>query len=261
MKLALIIALFSITVVSASQSATELFQKCAVCHGEHGEKHSLNVTKYIAGMDEDDLVDILQEYKEKTRNKYGLGTMMQGQAANLTEEDMKTLATYISNFPPVKIVEKEEVNTEDLLDGSKIFKRCAVCHGDKADKRSLNVSKYIAGMKKDDIIELLHTYQAGKINQYGFGNMMKGQVNKISEEQLEAVAAYIESLPVKPEDSDVVKSKQTPKKSKKSADIDFNKFMKEHFENSTNPNETFAAGKKKWEELQEQKNKEDNSSN
>ena len=98
-------------------------------------------------------------------------------------------------------------------------------------------------MDKDHIIETLHGYQAGKINQYGFGSMMKGQAKKLSEDQLEAVALYVQSLEKKDENSEYKKDKT---KKITQEEVEYNKFLKEHFDKSTNPNETYEEGKRRW---------------
>ncbi len=80
-------------------------------------------------------------------------------------------------------------------DGAKIFKqKCAVCHGEKAQKSSLGVSKVIAGWPTEKIIKKLKEYKTGKLNQYGFGNMMRNRATKLTEKEMLAVAKYIESL-------------------------------------------------------------------
>ena len=242
MKKTLLLILSTVYIASASQSGAEIFKRCGVCHGDKGQKHSLNITRFIAGMDKGDVIDILHGYKEKKRNTYGLGTMMQGQAARLSDEDIEAVATYISNLEPVKeeVVIKKVIDTTD---GAKIFKQCAVCHGPKAHKRSLNVSKYIAGMKKEDVFNILMAYQTGKRNQYGYGSMMKGQAKKLTEKQKHAVAQYVESLePFKEE-----KKASAPVKRISKDEVTWNEFMRWYFDTSTDPNETFKAAKKAWE--------------
>ena len=255
MKKTLLLVLLSITVVSASQTGIEVFKQCGTCHGDKGQKHSLNVTNFIAGMDKEDVIEILHEYKDGKRNKYGLGTMMKGQAGKLNDEQMDAVATYISELQPIEDDRPKVKKENKTLDGAEIFKKCGVCHGSKANKRSLNVSKFIAGMNKDHIIETLHGYQAGKINQYGFGSMMKGQAKKLSEEQLEAVALYVQSLThvqTKAEEEAEKEAKRITKE-----EVEYNTFLKEHFDKSTNPNETFEEAKRRWKEAKANKAKEE----
>lgn len=80
-------------------------------------------------------------------------------------------------------------------EGEEIFNKiCYICHGDHAQKSSLGVSKVIAGWKAEKIVEKLKAYKSGNLNQYGFGNMMRNRATKLTDEQMEAVAKYIESL-------------------------------------------------------------------
>lgn len=81
-----------------------------------------------------------------------------------------------------------------MADGATLFKKCAICHGENAEKKSLNVSKVIAGWDAEKIVERLKGYRAKTLNQYGFGTMMQGQATKLTEEQMHEVAKYIQSL-------------------------------------------------------------------
>ncbi|WP_415396505.1 c-type cytochrome [Sulfurimonas sp. CS5] len=236
--------LFLILSITYIASASQLFDRCAVCHGDKGEKHSKGLTKSIAGMKADDVVKILREYKAAKRNTYGLGKMMQGQAGRLSEDDIKEVAIYIESLPPhaEPIVDKADTNKK--ITAQDIFKKCAICHGEKGQKKSLGVSKKIAGMNAKDIVKILKEYKAGTRNTYNYGLMMKGQATKISEEQMNSVAIYIESLaPVKSDDE---KQKEVKKITKE--EVEYNKFLEEYFKNSKNPNETFEEAKKRYED-------------
>ncbi len=127
-------------------------------------------------------------------------------------------------------------------DGAEIFKKCAICHGDKAQKHSLNVSKIIAGMPANDIIKTLKAYQSGKLNQYGFGQMMQGQATKLSPAEMKAVARYVSSLPPVEASNNISKKKEEKKSNN---DLEYNRFTRDFFQ--ANPNATFAEAKKAWE--------------
>ncbi len=87
------------------------------------------------------------------------------------------------------------VSSLAYADGAKIFeKTCAVCHGDRAQKSSLGVSKVIAGQSASVTVEKLKGYKSGGLNQYGFGNMMRNRATKLSDDEMKAVAKYVESL-------------------------------------------------------------------
>ena len=236
----IIFILLSIVYVA---SATPLFERCSTCHGKSGERHSLNLTKPIAGMKVKDVVKILKAYKAGTRNTYGFGTMMKGQTARLSDDDITEVATYIESLNPVQISHKPK-NLE--VTAEKIFKKCAICHGEKGEKKSLGVSSVIAGMKSKEIIDILEEYRIGKRDSYGYGNMMRGQATKLSHKNIKIVAKYIESLSVvKSEDSNET---QEPVKKISQEEVDYNTFMDAYFRDSKDPNETFEAAKKAYKE-------------
>jgi cytochrome c553 len=78
-------------------------------------------------------------------------------------------------------------------DGAAIYKKCAACHGAKAEKKALGASKVIGGWDAAKVEEALHGYKNGT---YG-GNMkgvMKGQVASMSDADIKAVSEYISTL-------------------------------------------------------------------
>ncbi|ADV47103.1 c-type cytochrome [Nitratifractor salsuginis] len=75
-----------------------LFAKCAGCHGADGKMKALGKSPAIAGQDAASIAEKLKAYKAGTRNAYGMGGVMQGQAAGLSDEDIQALADYISKL-------------------------------------------------------------------------------------------------------------------------------------------------------------------
>ncbi|MDD2790965.1 MAG: c-type cytochrome [Sulfurimonas sp.] len=244
--------LFLILSIVSIASASQLFDRCAVCHGSKGEKHSQNLTKSIAGMKADDVVKILQEYKAGTRDTYGLGKMMQGQASKLSEEDTKQVALYIESLTPIIEPAVNKVDANRKVSAQDIFQKCAICHGEQGQKKSLGVSKKIAGMSAKEVVQILKEYRAGTRNNYNYGVMMQGQATKLSEDDMNAVAIYIETLTPVLSDEDKLNIQKEAKKISQE-EIEYNKFMDEYFKNSKNPNETFEAAKKKYEEYKKLK--------
>ena len=78
-------------------------------------------------------------------------------------------------------------------DGAALFKKCAGCHGAKAEKKALGKSKVIAGWAAADTEKALKGYKDGS---YGgaMKGLMKGQVASYSDEDIAAVSKYIEGL-------------------------------------------------------------------
>jgi len=78
-------------------------------------------------------------------------------------------------------------------DGASLYKKCAGCHGAKAEKKALNKSQVIQGWDKDKVVSALKGYKDGS---YGgaMKGLMKGQVATYSDADIEKVAAHIAAL-------------------------------------------------------------------
>ena len=83
---------------NTNEKGAALFKKCVGCHGADGKTKALGKSAIIAGQSAEDLVKKMQEYKAGTRNVAGMGALMKGQVAGLSDEDIKALADYISNL-------------------------------------------------------------------------------------------------------------------------------------------------------------------
>ncbi len=79
-------------------------------------------------------------------------------------------------------------------DGAALYKKCAGCHGAKAEKKALGKSEVIAGWDAAKTEEALKGYKAGTRNVHGMGGLMKGQVASYSDADIKAVAEYIHGL-------------------------------------------------------------------
>lgn len=78
--------------------------------------------------------------------------------------------------------------------GSALYQKCAACHGAKGEKMALGKSEVIAGWKEAKTVEALKGYKSGKRNIKGMGGLMKGQVVKLSNADIKALAKYIATL-------------------------------------------------------------------
>jgi len=78
-------------------------------------------------------------------------------------------------------------------DGAALYKKCAACHGAKAEKKALNKSQIIQGWTKAQLVDSMKGYKAGT---YGgaMKGLMKGQVASYDDAKLEAVSEYITTL-------------------------------------------------------------------
>lgn len=79
-------------------------------------------------------------------------------------------------------------------DGAELFKKCAVCHGEKADKMYLNKVPPLKTLSKEQRLQYMKEYSEGKRNAYGQGAIMKINLKGLTEEDFKAIEAHIESL-------------------------------------------------------------------
>ncbi|PID47788.1 MAG: cytochrome C [Proteobacteria bacterium] len=76
-------------------------------------------------------------------------------------------------------------------DGATIYKKCQVCHGQKAEKKYMNKVPALSTLKADYIVQALEGYKAGTNNKYKTGMLMKGQVAALSKDDMKNVADHI----------------------------------------------------------------------
>ena len=111
-------------------------------------------------------------------------------------KDVTTTVVEKTQSVTADVVEKTQaivadvIPTNNSVDGSVVFKACAGCHGADASKKALGKSQVIAGWDVSKVSDALHGYKAGT---YGgaMKGLMKGQVSKLSDEDIKAVAEYI----------------------------------------------------------------------
>lgn len=83
-------------------------------------------------------------------------------------------------------------------DGAKVYKQCIACHGLKAEKVYLNKVPALNSLDSAKMVEDMKQFKAGAINggkgYFGMGAVMKMQMSKLSEDDMKAVADYIQTL-------------------------------------------------------------------
>ncbi|QKF66341.1 periplasmic monoheme cytochrome c553 [Arcobacter venerupis] len=80
---------------AASLSAASI-AACATCHGASFEKAALGKSEIVKGWDEAKTVASLNGYKAGTLNVHGMGAVMKGQVAKLTDADIADIAKQIA---------------------------------------------------------------------------------------------------------------------------------------------------------------------
>jgi len=182
---------------SQTLEGKELFQPCKGCHGENGEVSALQKSAIIGGEDKNGLLYQLREYKAMRLNQYGLGGVMTGQVKNLSDNELIVLSEYISKltgYSNTNETTTPSTPTSSNVSGKEIYAKCAGCHGANGEKLALGKSKRIAGVNKEVLLYQLEQYKNGDLDQYGMGQLMKGQVAGLSHRELELVSEYVSKL-------------------------------------------------------------------
>jgi cytochrome c553 len=89
-----------------------------------------------------------------------------------------------------EVTKEASTVAKPTIDGKVVFTKCVGCHGGHGERKALGKSQIIKGWEASKVVAALHGYKDGS---YG-GSMkgvMKSQISKLSEEEIQAVAKYI----------------------------------------------------------------------
>jgi cytochrome c553 len=95
-KIALAMLFAGMSLMAADGKA--LTAKCAACHGANFEKSALGKSGIVKGQSEAAIEKSLLAYKAGTQNKAGMGALMKGQVAAMSDADIKAIAAYIAGI-------------------------------------------------------------------------------------------------------------------------------------------------------------------
>jgi cytochrome c553 len=81
------------------------------------------------------------------------------------------------------------------IDGPALYKKyCVSCHGEKGEESAFGKSAAIGGKDAAKIASDLKEYRFGSLDKYGLGALMKSRTVRFSWDEIDAVAAYIQTL-------------------------------------------------------------------
>lgn len=80
----------------ATSKPPAVYDKCKGCHGIDGKTAALGKSAVIAGQDKQAIITSMNQYKAGTKNVTGMGSLMKGQAASLSDEEIEAIAEYLS---------------------------------------------------------------------------------------------------------------------------------------------------------------------
>ncbi|MFP4079445.1 MAG: c-type cytochrome [Ectothiorhodospira sp.] len=173
----------------------ELSSPCVACHKEDGNSANPEWPK-TAGKDEDYLFKQLMDYKWGRRSH----SLMNPQVEDLTEQDMRDLAAYYASQETAP--GRPSADEETLELGKKIYfggnlqsgvAACVACHGPGGQGNPAAEFPSVAAQHATYAQDQLEQFSDG-VRENDPGRMMRDVAGRMTEEEMEAVSQYMESL-------------------------------------------------------------------
>jgi len=140
----------------------------------------------------DDISDDWWSYDDQTANLNGLEEVFTDYSNDF--DGMDASDDYFG-WNDLEYVNISGSNVGETSNGEILYDRhCASCHGTYGEKFALGKSQQLNTMSKFLLIDALSDYKSGLRDIYGLGRLMKGQVNFLSDAELQDIASYIITL-------------------------------------------------------------------
>lgn len=177
--------------VQAVQRAVHV---CAACHGEDGRSKTA-MTPSLAGQMRDYTIRQLKDFRSQSRSETDIQAYMWGISALLTDEQIEGLADHYAALPPFSGKPSQprlEAAGRALFDkglAAQGVRACASCHGEKAEGAA--GFPRLAGQRADYVFKQLKAFRT-PLRPHGV--LMRQEIEGLSDAQLRALAAYVQSL-------------------------------------------------------------------
>jgi cytochrome c553 len=168
---------------------------CTACHGAEG--NSANpLWPNIAGQNAPYIVAQLKAFKEGTR----ADPLMTSQAMLLNDEDIADLAVYFESLPAAAQAVK---NPDTVARGEGLYRggnlesgvaACLGCHGPTGDGNPAAMYPALRGQHADYIAKQLRDYASGTRTSDGKTSIMRDIASRLREDEIDAVASYVQGL-------------------------------------------------------------------
>ena len=184
-------------ITAAAEGSVEAGQTksatCVACHGVAG--NSVNpLWPTLAGQHRQYIVKQLKAFKTGTRQD----PLMTPMATTLSEQDMEDLAAYFTAQTPTGL----EADPAKVPAGQRLFRggderlniaACTACHGPSGDGNPTALYPAIRAQHASYVEKQLKDYRSGT-RQTDQNQMMRNVASGMSDDQIAAVAAYIQGL-------------------------------------------------------------------
>lgn len=167
--------------------------QCIACHGPGGNSASPQFPK-LAGQNASYIVKELKDFKSGARKN----AIMSGMAAGLSEQDMQDIAAYFSGqtIKPGAANPKLVATGRELYlggDRAKGIPACAACHSPTGVGNAPAAYPALAGQYQQYLVTQLKAWRDGSRHN-GPKDMMQDVAKNLSDQQIEAVASYLQGL-------------------------------------------------------------------
>ncbi|WP_024328666.1 MULTISPECIES: cytochrome c [unclassified Thioalkalivibrio] len=176
------------------QRGQELSQSCAACHQADGNSVNPEWPK-LAGQHPKYTAKQLRDFQE---GELRHDNLMAGEVADLSEQDMKDLAAYYAE----QSITTETADEDVVARGEQIYRggipsegvaACIACHGAQGQGNPEAMFPKVAGQHATYSLDQLQQFRDGE-RRNDNGQMMRGIVGNMSDEDMEAVAQYMAGL-------------------------------------------------------------------
>ena len=168
---------------------------CGACHGADG--NSVNpVWPSLAGQHATYAVAQLQAFKNGTRSE----PLMLGQVMSLSDADMRNLAVYFEGMPAAAkaVADPASVDRGQRLyrggDSDNNSTACIACHGPTGRGNPAAAYPSLKGQYATYTATQLRAYASGARQSDGPTKVMRDIASSLSEDDIVAVASYIQGL-------------------------------------------------------------------
>jgi len=186
-------ALADVSETDAKAAAKMANEVCASCHGQFG-RSTAPTFPHLAGQTGAYLETQLKAFRDQTRADPDAIAYMWGMASQLNDDMIGALADYFSKQRPVDGV---KAGTATVAAGRQIYEKgipslqipaCETCHGKGAV--GMGAFPRLAGQHAPYLFKQMLVIQ----NVLRTAPVMHGVVKDLSRDQMQSVAAYLESL-------------------------------------------------------------------